>query len=177
MGFWNVLFGILNIENLFPLSGVGTGQTVVLSMYLSNREWKVCWPMHSWEVLKDCVIDLKRAIGFLLCMLLLCGGLFWKVIHITFSKCLFCNLRELAAAQSFQLSWWQRRKHFKVVLTGRSQVSFGILLLICFIKTINSWKSGFGWVCWLAWFRILILEIEPKALSTLGKCFYYIIIP
>lgn len=36
MGFWNVLFGILNMENLFPLLGVDTGQTVVLSIYLSN---------------------------------------------------------------------------------------------------------------------------------------------
>lgn len=30
------VFGILNIKTLFRLSGVDTGQTVVLSMYLSN---------------------------------------------------------------------------------------------------------------------------------------------
>jgi hypothetical protein len=44
-------------------------------------------------------------------------------------QCLFCNLRELAAATVIPAVPMQDRKHFRMVLTGRSQVAFGVLLL------------------------------------------------
>lgn len=76
MGFWNVLFGILNIENLFPLSGVDTGQTGFCQCICQTENGSSVDLCIAGKFCKTVLKMLKRAIGFLLCMLLLCGGLF-----------------------------------------------------------------------------------------------------
>lgn len=112
---------------------------------------------------------------FLLCMLLLCCRLFWKVIQITFSQVSILQPQGTCSCYSHSNCPDIAQKTFQ---SGVDRVNPGVLLdfsyWICFItveiqtlkciSVLNNWFSG-SWV----YVCIVMLEIMIKTYCSLGQ--------